>query len=184
VYDYKEKKFKLTAYGSREGIRRQVVLEFLEEIPGKGTEDKASRYKYHVETLRDGVEIILTRPTSQGWQKLRGFDFRIDVPKMNFSKRGRKRVSPKHADIENDLKMKGLTHPRLASKLLEAIERVYECEDVEQVLKDFDDLEFGVGFSVEFLLKVINWHFIEQDMRDWNYSGRDMFYSGIRKALG
>lgn len=180
---YQEKEFKLTDYGSRLSIKKQVVREFLKENPGTGRGDAASRYKYCVETLKDGTKIILTRPTSQGYQKLRGFDFRIDVPGITFNKKGRARQTPSHDDILDDLKKKRREHPRLKNKLLEAIERVYDCEDVGKVFQDYRRLNFTTGFSVELLLKVINWMFIEQDMRDWNFSGRMMLMNGIEKAL-
>jgi hypothetical protein len=48
-----------------------------------------------------------------------------------------------------------------------------------QVLKDLKDVKFQSGFSVELILKVLKWFFIEQDIRDWNYSGRGMFKSGL-----
>ena len=183
MYTYKDINIKLTDYGDRRKIRKQIVLEFLKEEPGTGPEYLASRYKYHVETLADANEIILTRPTAQGHQMLRGFDFRVDVPGINFNKGGRARYYPSFEHIEKDLKLKRGKHPRLASQLLTAIDRIHKCEDVEKVVKDYDSLDFGSGFSVEFLLKVINWLFIEQDMRDWNYSGRNMFYGGIKNAL-
>ena len=36
-----------------------------------------------------------------------------------------------------------------------------------------------IGRPVEMLLKVIKWFFIEQDIRYWNYSGRNMLKNGI-----
>jgi hypothetical protein len=31
------------------------------------------------------------------------------------------------------------------------------------------------------IIKTIKWLFIEQDIRYWNYSGRDMLWSGVPK---
>ena len=40
------------------------------------------------------------------------------------------------------------------------------------------------GFSLEVVLKVLKWLWIEQDIRYWNYSGRQMLKASVDKALG
>lgn len=47
---------------TREGIRRELITEFLKEQPGTGTGENSSRYIYFVETLQDGNRIYLQRP--------------------------------------------------------------------------------------------------------------------------
>ena len=37
----------------------------------------------------------------------------------------------------------------------------------------------GKGLNVELLVKVLKWLFIEQDIRCWNYSGREMLWAGL-----
>ena len=36
------------------------------------------------------------------------------------------------------------------------------------------DIEFSAGLPADHILKTIKWLFIEQDIRYWNYSGRNM----------
>ncbi len=46
----------------------------------------------------------------------------------------------------------------------------------------FDFYEFiNFVFSVEHILKTIKWLFIEQDIRYWNYSGRQMTWGVVPK---
>jgi len=145
-----------------------VVERFLLEEPGTGTKNYTSRYIYYVEKLKDDNRIYLTRPA----YLKKGFDFLIHVEGKLFLTRG---DYPKHDDIFLDLRGKKKVGPKLYKKLHEAMARVYNCEDPKNVLEDVGNLEFKSGFSVEMILKVLKWFFIEQDIRDWNYSGRAMF---------
>jgi len=71
----------------------------------------------------------------------------------------------------------------MCKKLHQAIEQVYNCEDPEDILPEYADIKFNVGHPVDLILKVIKWFLIEQDIRDWNYSGRQMFKEGIDGIL-
>jgi len=71
----------------------------------------------------------------------------------------------------------------MCRRLHQAIERVYNCEDPEDILPGCTDITFNVGHPVDLTLKVIKWFLIEQDIRDWNYSGRQMFKDGIDGIL-
>ncbi|WP_220092229.1 hypothetical protein [Helicobacter sp. 16-1353] len=62
-------------------------------------------------------------------------------------------------------------------KLYSLIYEVYECKEI----KDNIDLNFKNGYPVDLILKVLKWFFIEQDIRYWNYSGREMFMAGVPK---
>lgn len=57
------------------------------------------------------------------------------------------------------------------------MEKVYLCQDIDSCSYEF--IDFSDGFSVDMILKVLKWLFIEQDIRYWNYSGRDMLWKGI-----
>lgn len=173
---YKEIDFRLTDYSSRQDLRRIVVSKFLEEEPGLGTGNNTSRYRYNVETLNDGRRIYLTRPA----YLKKGFDFLINVEGMVFMTRGE---FPKHDDIFKDLRLKRNSNPDMARRLHQAIKEVHECKDPGEVLSRYSDITFEIGFSTEFILKVLKWFFIEQDIRDWNYSGRAMFMDGVNRIL-
>lgn len=156
----------------RRELRKKVVEQFLLEEAGTGTGEKTSRYVYYVEELDDSSRIYLTRPA---WLK-KGFDFLIHVENKVFMNG---KDNPKHDDIFEDLKKKKKENPILYKRLHEAMNKVYNCKDPSEVLKEFSDLRFKSGFSVELVLKTLKWFFIEQDVRDWNYSGRAMFKSRL-----
>jgi len=156
----------------RRELRKKVVEQILLEEAGTGRGEKTSKYIYYVEELEDGSRIYLTRPA----YLKKGFDFLIHVKDKVFMNG---KDNPKHDDIFEDLRKKKKENPILYKRLHEAITRVYSCEDPSEVLKEFSDLKFKSGFSFELILKTLKWFFIEQDIRDWNYSGRAMLKSGL-----
>ena len=173
---YCEMDFMVRDYASRAELRKIVVSQFLKEEPGLGGGDDASHYRYNVETLSDGRRIYLTRPA----YLKKGFDFRINVEETIFQTG---QEYPKHDDIFDDLREKRRENPAMCLRLHQAIERVYNCEDPESILPEYADIKFNVGHPVDLVLKVIKWFLIEQDVRDWNYSGRQMFKNGIDGIL-
>lgn len=162
--------------GNRNEVRMRVVEAFSNEQPGTGTRNNASRYIYYVETLSDGNRVYLQRPA-----KLHnGFDFLIGVENTNYAAPGEKsRNYPKHDDIGEDLKLKKAESPQEYARLYELIKRVYECVDVTD--SEMTALSFSVGFPVDHILKIVKWLFIEQDIRYWNYSGRNMTWDIVPK---
>ena len=99
---------------NRNEVRKRVVETFLEETPGTGTGDDASKYNYYVETLSDKRHIILTRPANLK----NGFDFLIRVEDIDFSRgAGRYRNYPKHDDIVDDLRAKKSENSELYTEL-------------------------------------------------------------------
>ena len=160
--------------GTRSDVRRRVVKCFMLEAPGTGRGDLVSKYDYVVKVLSDGEKVILTRPANLK----NGFDFLIRVESIDFSNGdGRCRDYPKHDDILEDLKAKKLENPVLYQKLYLIIKEVYECKNVSD--ERIEPIRFSSGYESDMIVHVIKWFFIEQDIRYWNYSGRDMFMSGI-----
>lgn len=158
--------------GTRNEVRERVITEFLKEAPGTGNGENQSKYLYFVETLKDGNRIYLERPANLH----NGFDFLINVENINFSTTNRVKYNPSHDNIFNDLKIKKAESPEKYKKLYKLIENVYSCKEIEDT-----NLQFSSGYSVDLILKVAKWFFIEQDIRYWNYSGRAMFMSGVPK---
>ena len=173
---YHEIDFTVRNFTSRVELRKIVVIQFLEEEPGLGKGSDASHYRYNVETLSDGRRIYLTRPA----YLKKGFDFRINVEGTTFQTG---HEYPKHDDIFDDLRLKRAENAAMGKRLHQAIERVYNCEDPEDILPEYPDMNFNAGHPVDLILKVIKWLLIEQDIRDWNYSGRQMFKNGIDRIL-
>ena len=158
-------------------LRYQLVNEFLTEKKGYWTEEGrqvVTRYKYFVETLQDGRQIYLSRPTFLN----KGIDFTVVVERFD----GVKDKLPSHPDLISDILLTKRIGQAKIGKLLSAIERVWLCEDPDEVLKD-TDLAFKPGLSADLVLKALKWLFIEQDITYWNYDGRMMLWNGIRNAV-
>lgn len=158
--------------GSRNEVRLRIVEAFSGEEPGTGIGNDASRYIYYVETLWDGNRIYLQRPANLH----NGFDFVVCVENTNYARPGeRRRNYPKHEDIREDLLRKKAESPGEYARLFALIQRIYRCEDVSD--SEMDAVSFSAGLPVDHVLKVLKWLFIEQDIRYWSYSGRDMTWS-------
>lgn len=162
--------------GTREEVRMSVVSVFSQEKPGMGKKENASKYKYYVETLSSGNRVYLQRPANLH----NGFDFLICVENQNYAGEGkRKRNYPTHEDILSDLQSKNDKNSKMYFKLYQLIEKIFNCHDVQDI--EMKDIWFGLGLPVDHILKVLKWMFIEQDIRYWNYSGRNMLFNKIPK---
>ena len=160
--------------GTRNEVRMRVVKAFSSEIPGKGKKDDASKYIYVVETLSSGDHVYLQRPANLH----NGFDFLVCVENANYAlPEKRKRNFPKHDDLAEDLKAKKAENKEMYTRLYELLRRVFECEDVPD--DEMRGIHFNTGLPVDHILKVIKWLFIEQDIRYWNYSGRNMTWGVV-----
>jgi len=151
---------------TRAKIRKIVVGHFLEELSGPAKDETYNRYHYTVEKSQRW-NVVLIRPANL---KL-GFDFRIDVTNIKFSKRTN---APSHLDFFNDLKFKHEQNPEYAEKVRIGIIRVLKMEEPSDVLRDINDE--GIGMSPELLLKVSKWFAIEMDIRYWNGWGRTKYF--------
>lgn len=158
--------------GSRNEVRLRVVAAFSNELPGIGKGDDASKYIYYVEELNDGNRVYLKRPANLH----NGFDFLVCVENTNYAKPGkRRRDYPRHDDIGEDLRLKKQESPLEYAHLFELIQRIYGCDDVSD--SEMRAFSFSTGLPVDHILKTVKWLFIEQDIRYWNYSGRNMTWS-------
>jgi hypothetical protein len=175
VYEDFNLEFTLSGF-DRRFLRETVVSKFLSEEGGYWKEDikYVTRYKYYVEKLEDGRRIFLLRPTFLN----KGIDFQVWVEKL----RDEEDRKPSHKDVFADLILKKKENPSMYPKLLEAIDRVWNCEEPDVVLKDYE-FTFIEGFSVELLLKILKWLFIEQDITYWNYDGRGMLRQAIESDV-
>lgn len=155
--------------GSRNEVRMRVVDMLATELPGTGNGDAASKYIYYVEQLNNGDRVYLQRPANLH----NGFDFLVCVENENYAKPGeRRRNYPKHDDLGDDLALKKQENPILYARLYDLLKKVYTCHDVEDI--EMEGITFKTGLPVDHILKTIKWLFIEQDIRYWNYSGRNM----------
>jgi len=167
-------KLNLVLPENRRDIRKLIVEMFLLEEPGTGTENNASRYTYNVEELNDGQLIYLRRPA----YLKKGFDFTINVNNTNFNRniKGKRSTKmPSHPHILNDLLQKKEENINTYKLLFAEIEKIYNCK------RNIDySFGFNSGYNSDLILKCLKWLFIEQDIRDWSYSGRTMLFESIK----
>lgn len=175
IIDFSNYKFP----NNREQLRRELTNIFLSETPGTGKRDLASRYRYIVRNIGKH-QVYLQRPA----QFNNGFDFTLNVSEINFNagsyndkgKLKRATTRPSHAHIYEDLSAKKAENVELFKELLQQIDKIYHCKKTTRL-----DFPFESGYQSEIILECIKWLFAEQDITYWNYSGRAMLYSGIKK---
>lgn len=161
--------------GDRAAKRQALISCFLNEEPGTGNNDDASRYQYNVESYGD-YGIFLKRPT----QLNKGFDFTVNIRGMYF-KNMRRYSNPSHNDIFEALMFCKSSCGSQYEAVKEAIIAIYECNepDLTYIQAYFLDYE-GTKHPIQIILLAIKWLFMEQDCAYWNYSGRRMFFDGLR----
>ena len=175
--EYKEITKSFSNKGTRNEVRMRVVNEFAKEEPGIGTDEQASRYRYYVEKLSDGNRIYLHRPGG-----LNSFDFVIYCENIYYlSEKGRKRYRPSHDDIKKSLNTKHRENESEYNKLINLLKKVYRCEDVSD--DEINKIKLYKDVPNDYIVRVVKWFLIEQDIAYWNKSGRAMLgnYYGIDK---
>ncbi|GGC71525.1 hypothetical protein [Haloferax sulfurifontis] len=151
-------------------LRVGVVLTF---SLNEGRDEKYIRY--NIDKLSDGREVFMIRPA---WLN-KGYDFKVCVEGWDDSAN----PAPSHPNIYSDLYWKR-EHDDSDSfeAICKAVLDIYEGEPADVVLEKYnDEFDFTVGRRPEALLKPLPWLFIEQDIRYWNYSGRDKTVGLVRK---
>ena len=87
---------------------------------------------------------------------------------------------PSHKDIFEDLKTKKKENPSYFPKIIQLINEVWNCKEPDFILEPNDKEAFHQGLTLEMLLKILKWLFIEQDITYWNYDGREMLIRAIK----
>ena len=157
---------------TRIGIRKELTNIFLDEISGTGKGEFATRYICYVEKLEDGRRIYLKRPAALN----KGFDFTVHVEDTNFGIK-RSTTLPSHKSIVEDLKTKKTENLEDFKKVKTTIKRIFDCEIIDDI--NYKEFNFKTGHSIELILKVIKWLYIEQDITYWNWSGRNMLNNSL-----
>lgn len=159
---------------SRKEFRDNLILEFLKEKPGIGKKELSSKYKYYVESLKNGERIYLSRPTNLN----KGMDFTVHLEKTEFREKGAYKDRPKHQEIIEDLIQKKLENSCEYEKVSKVLNKLYNCEFVNE--EEYSNIYFSNGIDIEGILKITKWLFIEQDVTYWNHSGRGMLYQSLK----
>lgn len=165
---------------TRQGIRKELVELFLNEMAGSGTGDNTSKYIYIVENL--GIySIYLQRPAPLN----KGFDFIVCVESMYFKiNDGRRHRNPSHADVVNILTAYKIQFSDIYPTIQSLIWQIYNCQNIDINhlscnLPTFTNYD-GEQIPIALILYCIKWLFIEQDITYWNYSGRNMLFSHLQ----
>lgn len=174
----------------RNCLRMKIVESFSKEAPGTiNLKDNKTKYRYlidEVETQNQIYQIILERPA----YNYKGFDFVVKVIKKGnikdkiFINNNNKTSRPSHNDIKKDLIIKYKYDKKLYFWLIEQIQKLYYIDkslDYEKIRKKQKEIENSknknyFGLNLELVLKIIDWLFIEQDIRYWNGLGRKYIY--------
>ncbi len=139
------------------------------------------RYQYNVERFSNGGLIYLHRPAF----KNKGCDFVVNCDPAIPRDDGRKHKNPRHDDLIGELLLVSNHTTGGRARILAAVSAVWNCEDVagtcSSLCNDIND--YAWKLRAERALKVAKWLFIEQDITDWNTSGRAMLMNGINDAL-
>lgn len=109
-------------------MRKNLIQAFLNEKPGTGIGENASRYHYNVEQYGD-YGIFLKRPT----QLNKGFDFTVNIDGL-FFKKNRRYSNPNHQDIIDALKDCKTNFPHIYPAIAQKLQQIYNCEPVSLIL--------------------------------------------------
>ncbi|WP_462137148.1 hypothetical protein [Candidatus Mycalebacterium sp.] len=164
-----EKQFKVPNLKTRNGFRQFLVNQWMKESFGK-------KYRYFVEDLSNGKRIYLERPARLN----KGCDFVIFIEDLFLYKNGNDKP-PSHKDLFADLKRK---KKFLSSgdwkELIRAIEKVYKTTSCNVSLNCVGRINKNSPMTLEQILYLCKWFFLEQDVTYWSYNGRDMLFEKIQ----
>jgi hypothetical protein len=164
---------------TREKLRVAVLMKWAEEVCGSAKDFQ--RYRYNVEQLPNGGLVYLHRPTFLN----KGCDFLVHCDPAIPRDDGKRFKNPRHVDLSRELKLISEQITDGYDRVLAAVEAVWRCNDVTIVCASLcdgiDNSEWA--FRAERALKVAKWLFVEQDITDWNTSGRGMLMDEIRDML-
>jgi len=123
---------------------------------------------YEVETLRDGRKILVTKPGGKSAD-----DIMVWVYEGPMGSHWR----PSHKLIQEDIKHKLSFHREKGLEVLEALQKVYEGEDPDDILAQNPHLGENLpGLPVDLILKAYKWIWVQEDCNypPPKYQGRKM----------
>jgi len=147
---------------------REEFRKLLEEVEYRG---------YEVEQLSDDRKIVITKPGGKfTYGRIRREDFMVWV--YNPSDSTLWLIS--HKDIYNDLEEKGRVNPLETVKIIDALERVFNGEEPNDILKTMG-LNNPTGEPPEVLLKAYKWIWGQEDCNYPEGEGRKMSMKSIQE---
>jgi hypothetical protein len=165
---------------SRETQRTAVLMKWSDE--SSGSANSYQRYRYNVETFSESGVIYLHRPAF----KNKGCDFVVNCEPQIPRDDGKRYKNPRHRDLTQELLFISNSIPQFKGEIWGSILNVFNCENVANVSPDLCNQvgDTELEWRIERALKVAKWLFIEQDITDWNASGRQMLLDEIQEKLG
>jgi len=154
-------------------IRNQPKDKFQEAL------EKIKYRGYEVEQISDGRKIVVTKPGGKfSFGTIKRDDFMVWV--YNPDEESLWLIS--HANISDDLKEKAACNPKETVLIIEALEKVYNGEEPDDILSKME-LMNPSGESPEVLLKVYKWIWGQEDCNypPPKYKGRAMSWEGWKK---
>jgi hypothetical protein len=148
---------------------RDKFREILEAIKYRG---------YEVEQIKDGRKIVITKP---GGKLIFGAVKREDFMVWIYNEQDNTLWLISHKNIYEDLEEKGKVNPEATVKIIDALERVYNGEEPDEVLKEFE-LNNLYGELPEVLLKAYKWIWGQEDSNYPTGKGRAMSWEGWTKT--
>lgn len=147
---------------------REEFRKLLEKVKYRG---------YEVEQLTDGKKVVITKPGGKFvFGRVKREDFMVWVYNPNESILWL--IS--HKDIYNDLEEKGEIDPKETIKIIDALERVFDGEEPDEVLKN-SELTISSGEPPEVLLKAYKWIWGQEDCNYPEGEGREMSMKSIKE---
>ncbi len=132
---------------------------------------------YEVEDISDGRKIVIVKPGGkQSWGRIRKEDFFVFI--YNPQEKSLWQIS--HKQIYDDLLEKSKINVPETIKILQALEKVYEGYEPEDILKK-EKLDKISGEIPEALLKAYKWIWGQEDVNYPTGKGRAMSWEGWEK---
>jgi len=147
---------------------REEFRKLLEKVKYRG---------YEVEQLMDGRKIVITKPGGKFvYGKVKREDFMVWV----YNPLDSTLWLISHKDIYEDLEKKGKINSEQTIKIIDALEKVFNGEEPDDVLKS-TELNNPIGEPPELLLKAYKWIWGQEDCNYPEGEGREMSMKGIRE---
>jgi len=139
---------------------------------------EAVKYRgYEVERITDGRKIIITKPGGKfTFGTIKREDFMVWV----YNEKEETLWLISHKDILLDLTLKGEVDPLMTIKIIDALEKVFEGEEPDEVMECYQ-LSNPVGEIPEVLLKAYKWIWGQEDCNYPNGEGREMSMKMLRE---
>jgi RecB family endonuclease NucS len=147
---------------------REKFRKLLEEISYKG---------YEVERLSDGRKIVITKP---GGKFVFGTVKREDFMVWVYDEKDNSLWLISHKNIFEDLEVKGEKDKRATLKIINALEKVFNGEESDEILKE-ENLDNPIGENPELLMKAYKWIWGQEDCNYPTGEGREMSMKIIRE---